>query len=166
MTKGTQAFGKCQTKTHTACRRCGKISFHKQKKTCASCAYPAAKIRGYKPGRFSFNEKGGRCEECRGAGVKTIEMNFLPDVHVMCDTCNGKRYNKETLEVKYRGKSINDVLSMDIFLPFHSYCLVQNCSQALPSSPLICPPCTKRCIENQSSVTRLSYDSFALCPDS
>lgn len=75
---------------------------------------PEAKIRGYKPGRFSFNVKGGRCEECKGAGVKTIEMNFLPDVHVVCDTCNGKRYNKETLEVKYRGKSINDVLSMPI----------------------------------------------------
>jgi len=73
-----------------------------------------AKIRGYKPGRFSFNVKGGRCEECRGAGVQTIEMNFLPDVHVQCDTCNGKRYNRETLEVKYRGKSINDVLSMSI----------------------------------------------------
>ncbi len=75
---------------------------------------PEAKIRGYKPGRFSFNVKGGRCEECKGAGVKTIEMNFLPDVHVICDTCNGKRYNKETLEIKYRGKNINDVLSMDI----------------------------------------------------
>ena len=73
-----------------------------------------AKIRGYKPGRFSFNVKGGRCEECRGGGVKTIEMNFLPDVHVECDSCNGKRYNRETLEVKYRGKSINDVLSMSI----------------------------------------------------
>ena len=73
-----------------------------------------AKIRGYKPGRFYFNVKGGRCEECRGGGVKTIEMNFLPDVHVQCDVCNGKRYNRETLEVKYRGKSINDVLSMSI----------------------------------------------------
>lgn len=75
---------------------------------------PEAKIRGYKPGRFSFNVKGGRCEECKGAGVKTIEMNFLPDVYVECDSCNGKRYNDETLEVKYRGKSINDVLSMSI----------------------------------------------------
>jgi len=73
-----------------------------------------AKIRGYKKGRFSFNVKGGRCEECRGAGVKTIEMNFLPDVHVVCDECNGKRYNRETLEVKYRGKSIYQVLSMPI----------------------------------------------------
>lgn len=73
-----------------------------------------AKIRGYKAGRFSFNVKGGRCEECRGAGVKTIEMNFLPDVHVLCDSCNGKRYNRETQEVKYRGKSINQVLEMSI----------------------------------------------------
>ncbi|MDB9931301.1 excinuclease ABC subunit UvrA [Flavobacteriales bacterium] len=73
-----------------------------------------SKIRGYKAGRFSFNVKGGRCEECRGGGVKTIEMNFLPDVHVQCDVCNGKRYNRETLEVKYRGKSVNDVLSMSI----------------------------------------------------
>jgi excinuclease ABC subunit A len=73
-----------------------------------------SKIRGYKAGRFSFNVKGGRCEECRGGGVKTIEMNFLPDVHVQCDVCNGKLYNRETLEVKYRGKSVNDVLSMSI----------------------------------------------------
>lgn len=71
-----------------------------------------AKIRGFKAGRFSFNVKGGRCEECKGAGVKTIEMNFLPDVYVQCDHCNGKRYNRETLEVKYKGKSINDVLDM------------------------------------------------------
>ncbi len=75
---------------------------------------PDAKIRGYLPGRFSFNVKGGRCEDCGGAGVKTIEMNFLPDVHVHCDTCNGKRYNRETLEVRYKGKSINDVLNMNI----------------------------------------------------
>ncbi|MDT8412703.1 MAG: excinuclease ABC subunit UvrA [Vicingaceae bacterium] len=73
-----------------------------------------AKIRGYKPGRFSFNVKGGRCESCQGAGVKTIEMNFLPDVYVMCDECNGKRYNRETLEVRYKGKSISDVLNMSI----------------------------------------------------
>lgn len=77
-------------------------------------ALPEAKIRGYKPGRFSFNVKGGRCETCRGAGVKVIEMNFLPDVHVMCETCYGKRYNPETLEVKYKGKSINDILNMTI----------------------------------------------------
>ncbi|MCG8701082.1 MAG: excinuclease ABC subunit UvrA, partial [Bacteroidales bacterium] len=73
-----------------------------------------AKIRGYKPGRFSFNVKGGRCETCQGAGVETIEMNFLPDVYVECRDCNGKRYNKETLQVKYKGKSISDVLEMTI----------------------------------------------------
>ncbi len=75
---------------------------------------PEAKIRGYKPGRFSFNVKGGRCEECQGGGVKLIEMNFLPDVYVHCDKCNGKRYNRETLEVRYKGKSISDVLEMTI----------------------------------------------------
>jgi excinuclease ABC subunit A len=75
---------------------------------------PEAKIRGYKPGRFSFNVKGGRCETCKGAGVQVIEMNFLPDVHVLCNECQGKRYNRETLEVRYKGKSINDVLNMTI----------------------------------------------------
>jgi excinuclease ABC subunit A len=75
---------------------------------------PEAKIRGYKPGRFSFNVKGGRCETCQGAGVKTIEMNFLPDVYVLCETCNGKRYNRETLEVRYKSKSISDILDMTI----------------------------------------------------
>ena len=75
---------------------------------------PESKIRGYKPGRFSFNVTGGRCEECGGAGVKAIEMNFLPDVYVTCEKCNGKRYNVETLEIRYKGKSINDVLEMDI----------------------------------------------------
>ncbi len=75
---------------------------------------PEAKIRGYKPGRFSFNVKGGRCEECQGAGLKLIEMNFLPDVYVHCDKCNGKRYNRETLEVRFKGKSISDVLDMTI----------------------------------------------------
>lgn len=75
---------------------------------------PESKIRGYKPGRFSFNVSGGRCEECKGAGVQTIEMNFLPDVYVTCEKCNGKRYNNETLEVRYKGKSINDILEMDI----------------------------------------------------
>ncbi|MBL4593234.1 MAG: excinuclease ABC subunit UvrA [Flavobacteriales bacterium] len=75
---------------------------------------PDAKIRGYKPGRFSFNVKGGRCETCKGAGVKTIEMNFLPDVYVACTDCNSKRYNRETLEVRYKGKSISDVLNLTI----------------------------------------------------
>jgi excinuclease ABC subunit A len=75
---------------------------------------PESKIRGYKPGRFSFNVKGGRCETCGGAGVKTIEMNFLPDVYVNCDECNGKRYNRETIEIRYKGKSISDVLNMTI----------------------------------------------------
>ena len=75
---------------------------------------PEAQIRGYKPGRFSFNVKGGRCETCKGAGVKTIEMNFLPDVYVHCEECDGKRYNRETLEVRFKGKSISDVLNMTI----------------------------------------------------
>ncbi len=75
---------------------------------------PDAKVRGFGPGRFSFNIKGGRCEGCEGAGVKTIEMNFLPDVYVMCPDCGGKRYNRETLEVKYKGRSVNDVLEMTI----------------------------------------------------
>lgn len=75
---------------------------------------PDSKIRGYSPGRFSFNVKGGRCETCGGAGIRTIEMNFLPDVYVACEDCNGKRYNRETLEIRYKGKSINDVLNMDI----------------------------------------------------
>ena len=77
-------------------------------------ALPEAKIRGYKPGRFSFNVKGGRCETCKGNGYKTIEMNFLPDVMVPCEVCHGKRYNRETLEVRYKGKSIADVLDMTI----------------------------------------------------
>lgn len=75
---------------------------------------PEAKIRGYKPGRFSFNVKGGRCEECGGGGMKVIEMNFLPNVEVLCEKCNGKRYNRETLEVRYKGKSISDVLNMTV----------------------------------------------------
>jgi len=75
---------------------------------------PESKIRGYKPGRFSFNVKGGRCETCKGDGVQTIEMNFLPDVYVLCENCRGKRYNRETLEVRYKGHSINDVLNMTI----------------------------------------------------
>jgi len=75
---------------------------------------PESRIRGYKPGRFSFNVKGGRCETCKGAGLRVIEMNFLPDVQVPCEECGGRRYNRETLEVRYRGKSINDVLDMSI----------------------------------------------------
>ena len=75
---------------------------------------PQSKISGFKPGRFSFNVTGGRCEDCKGAGVNTIEMNFLPDVYVTCKTCNGKRYNNETLRVRYKGKSISDVLEMSI----------------------------------------------------
>jgi excinuclease ABC subunit A len=75
---------------------------------------PEAKIRGYKPGRFSFNVKGGRCETCQGAGMKLIEMDFLPDVHVHCETCKGKRYNRETLEIRFKGKSISDVLDMTV----------------------------------------------------
>ena len=77
-------------------------------------AMPEAQIRGYKAGRFSFNVKGGRCETCKGGGMKVIEMNFLPDVLVECETCNGRRYNRETLEVRFKGKSISDVLEMTI----------------------------------------------------
>jgi len=77
-------------------------------------ALPEAKIRGYKPGRFSFNVKGGRCETCQGGGMKLIEMDFLPDVMVPCETCKGKRYNRETLEVRFKGKSISDVLDMTV----------------------------------------------------
>jgi excinuclease ABC subunit A len=82
---------------------------------------PESKIRNYKPGRFSFNVVGGRCETCKGAGVKTVEMGFLPEVYVHCDTCNGKRYNRETLEVRYKGKSINDVLEMTFAESVHFF---------------------------------------------
>ncbi|MBS1735309.1 MAG: excinuclease ABC subunit UvrA [Bacteroidetes bacterium] len=77
-------------------------------------AVPEAKIRGYKPGRFSFNVKSGRCDVCEGGGMRVIEMNFLPDVYVKCEKCNGKRYNRETLEIRYKGKSISDVLEMTV----------------------------------------------------
>lgn len=77
-------------------------------------ASPESKVRGYQPGRFSFNVSGGRCETCKGAGVKTIEMNFLPDVMVQCEACNGRRYNSETLEIRYKGKSIADILDMTV----------------------------------------------------
>ncbi|MGB0177600.1 MAG: excinuclease ABC subunit UvrA, partial [Owenweeksia sp.] len=75
---------------------------------------PESKVRGYKPGRFSFNVKGGRCETCEGAGIRVIEMNFLPDVYVPCETCQGKRFNRETLEIRFKGKSIADVLDMSV----------------------------------------------------
>ena len=84
---------------------------------------PEAKIRGYKPGRFSFNVIGGRCETCKGAGLKTIEMNFLPDVNIECESCLGKRFNRETLEIRFKGKSVADILNMTVneaYVFFHS----------------------------------------------
>ena len=92
---------------------------------------PEAKIRGYKPGRFSFNIKGGRCETCMGAGLRTIEMNFLPDVYVNCETCNGKRYNKETLEIRYKGKSISDILNMTIDVAVEFFANIPNIIQKI-----------------------------------
>ena len=75
---------------------------------------PEARVRGYNPGRFSFNVKGGRCEACKGDGLIKIEMHFLPDVYVMCESCKGKRYNRETLEIKFKGKNISDVLNLTV----------------------------------------------------
>ena len=95
---------------------------------------PESRIRGYKAGRFSFNVKGGRCETCCGAGVRLIEMNFLPDVQVLCETCHGKRYHRETLEVRYKGKSINDVLNLTIseaLVFFENFPLITQKIQAL-----------------------------------
>ncbi len=94
-------------------------------------ATPEAQIRGYKAGRFSFNVKGGRCETCRGAGVQSIEMNFLPDIYVTCKSCGGKRYNRETLEVKYRGKSICDVLNMTINMAVEFFEAIPHIAQKL-----------------------------------
>ena len=92
---------------------------------------PDAQIRGFKAGRFSFNVKGGRCEECRGAGVQTIEMNFLPDVYVTCKACGGHRYNRETLEVKYKGKNIDDVLNMTVNMAVEFFENIPNIYQKL-----------------------------------
>lgn len=92
---------------------------------------PDAQIRGFKAGRFSFNVKGGRCEECRGAGVQTIEMNFLPDVYVTCKVCGGHRYNRETLEVKYKGKNIDDVLNMTVNMAVEFFENIPNIHQKL-----------------------------------
>jgi len=92
---------------------------------------PEARIRGYKPGRFSFNVKGGRCEACRGDGIIKIEMHFLPDVYVACDVCRGKRYNRETLEIKYKGKNIADILDMTVNQSFNFFERVRNIRQKL-----------------------------------
>jgi len=92
---------------------------------------PEARMRGYKPGRFSFNVKGGRCEACRGDGIIKIEMHFLPDVYVACDVCRGKRYNRETLEIKYKGKNISDILDMTVNQSFKFFEKVRNIRQKL-----------------------------------
>ena len=94
-------------------------------------ATPDAQVRGFKAGRFSFNVQGGRCEECRGAGVQTIEMNFLPDVYVRCKVCAGNRYNRETLEVKYKGKNINEVLNMTVNIAVDFFANIPNIYQKL-----------------------------------
>jgi len=90
-----------------------------------------ARIRGYKPGRFSFNVKGGRCESCRGDGIIKIEMHFLPDVYVVCDVCRGKRYNRETLEIRYKGKNIADILSMTVNQLLDFFAKIRNIRQKL-----------------------------------
>jgi excinuclease ABC subunit A len=92
---------------------------------------PEARLRGYKPGRFSFNVKGGRCEACRGDGIIKIEMHFLPDVYVTCDVCHGKRYNRETLEIKYKGKNIADILGMTVNQSFRFFNRVSNIKNKL-----------------------------------
>lgn len=92
---------------------------------------PEARMRGYRPGRFSFNVKGGRCEACRGDGIIKIEMHFLPDVYVACDVCRGKRYNRETLEIKYKGKNIADILDMTVNQSFNFFERVRNIGQKL-----------------------------------
>jgi len=94
-------------------------------------ATPDAQVRGFKAGRFSFNVKGGRCEECRGAGVQTIEMNFLPDVYVRCKSCGGNRYNRDTLEVKYKGKNINEVLNMTVNIAVEFFANIPSIYQKL-----------------------------------
>jgi excinuclease ABC subunit A len=92
---------------------------------------PEARLRGYKPGRFSFNVKGGRCEACRGDGIIKIEMHFLPDVYVTCDVCHGKRYNRETLEIRYKGKNIADILGMTVNQSFRFFNRVSNIKNKL-----------------------------------
>ena len=94
-------------------------------------ATPDAKVRGFKAGRFSFNVPGGRCEECKGAGIKVIEMNFLPSVNVVCEECRGQRYRKDTLAVKYKGKNINDVLEMPISQAYEFFCNIPSIAQKL-----------------------------------
>jgi excinuclease ABC subunit A len=97
---------------------------------------PEARMRGYKAGRFSFNVKGGRCEACQGDGIIKIEMHFLPDVYVACDVCHGHRYNRETLEIRYKGKNIKEVLEMTVNQAFSFFSRVPKtppCPAAKPS---------------------------------